>query len=243
MRRRRVSPVSCSPTCRWGPIPAVEARVGRSALDRIRLVAPTTPDARLAAVVQGARGFLYLIGRLGVTGARRTWPGTSARSWPGCRRPPTLPVAVGFGISTPAQAARVARLADGVVVGSALVERVGRDGVAGGRGVPAVAADRRWTAPAGGPGEGPDACSTGTPASSRFGGSLVFLAALALDPTWLRPPAGHAPAARRRGPAARQPDLPHQVRLPDPDRRARAGGGGDGRRRVRWLLPSGSASS
>lgn len=116
-----------------GSDPAVEAAVGASRLDLIRLVAPTTGPARLADAVAGAAGFIYLVARLGVTGASSALapdlPGTIAR----VRAATPLPVAVGFGISTPAQAATVAGLADGVVVGSALVD------VLGSRGVPAAA--------------------------------------------------------------------------------------------------------
>jgi len=113
-----------------GSDPAVERAVHASPLDLIRLIAPTTTGARLAEVVEGAEGFLYLVARLGVTGAStelaRGLEGYIAR----VRAASPLPLAVGFGISTPEQARTVAHLADGVVVGSALVERLGRDGPA-----------------------------------------------------------------------------------------------------------------
>jgi tryptophan synthase alpha chain len=110
----------------------VEAAVGESPLDLIRLVAPTTRADRLARAVAGAEGFIYLIARLGVTGATARLAGDLAESIARVRRATPLPIAVGFGISTPAQAATVAGLADGVVVGSAFVDRLGREGVAGG---------------------------------------------------------------------------------------------------------------
>ena len=94
------------------------------------LIAPTTPDARAARLAAASTGFVYLVSRLGVTGARRepdvAWAaGAIARL-----RPATpLPLAVGFGISTPAQAAAVGAVADGVIVGSALI-----DAYAGSRG-------------------------------------------------------------------------------------------------------------
>ena len=78
-----------------------------------------------------AQGFIYLVARLGVTGASRALADDLADSVARVRRATALPVAVGFGISTPAQAAIVARMADGVVVGSALVDALGHDGVAG----------------------------------------------------------------------------------------------------------------
>ena len=112
-----------------GSDPDVEAAVRASPLDLIRLIAPTTRLERLSAAVAGAEGFVYLVARLGVTGASSALapdlPGTIAR----LRAATPLPVAVGFGISTPAQAGAVAALAEGVVVGSALVDALGRGGV------------------------------------------------------------------------------------------------------------------
>jgi tryptophan synthase alpha chain len=87
------------------------------------LVAPTTPPARAERIAAASSGFLYLVSRLGVTGARREldlgWLGGALARL----RPVTvLPLAVGFGISTPAQAAAVGAVADGVIVGSALID-------------------------------------------------------------------------------------------------------------------------
>jgi tryptophan synthase alpha chain len=112
-----------------GGDPEVESAVQRSALDLIRLIAPTTRAERLAAAVKGAQGFVYLVARLGVTGATASLEAGLADSIEAVRRATRLPVAVGFGISTPEQARTVGRMADGVVVGSALVEILGRDGV------------------------------------------------------------------------------------------------------------------
>jgi tryptophan synthase alpha chain len=81
--------------------------------------------------VAGAQGFVYLVARLGVTGATASLARGLGESIAQLRQATTLPIAVGFGISTPAQAAEVGRLADGVVVGSALVDVLGRDGVSG----------------------------------------------------------------------------------------------------------------
>ncbi len=114
-----------------GADPAVEQTVRDSALDLIRLVAPTTDDRRLETAVSGATGFVYLISRLGVTGARDTVPADLDAQVRRIRAVTRLPVAVGFGISTPAQAAAAARAADGVVVGSALLDALAQDGVAG----------------------------------------------------------------------------------------------------------------
>jgi len=98
-----------------------EEWLGNSPLEFIRLVAPTTPRDRMAEIARHGSGFVYLISRLGVTGVQQdtatSLPDTIRR----LRSATTLPICVGFGISTPAQARQVAEHADGVVVGSALV--------------------------------------------------------------------------------------------------------------------------
>jgi tryptophan synthase alpha chain len=104
--------------------------VTSSALDLIRLIAPTTDDRRLTTAVSGASGFVYLISRLGVTGDRDSVPADLEPQVRRVRAVSRLPVAVGFGIGTPAQAAAAARHADGVVVGSALLDVLAKDGVA-----------------------------------------------------------------------------------------------------------------
>ncbi len=114
-----------------GSDPGIEGQVQRSQLDLIRLVAPTTRPERLARSVAGAQGFLYLVSRLGVTGASATLADDLEASVARVRSASPLPIAVGFGISTAEQAMRVGRLADGVVVGSALVDRLSASGVAG----------------------------------------------------------------------------------------------------------------
>jgi tryptophan synthase alpha chain len=116
-----------------GSDPAVEGAVTESRLDLIRLVAPTTRPERLQAAVAGAEGFVYLVARLGVTGASSALAAGLAESIGRVREATRLPVAVGFGISSAEQAAAVGRLADGVVVGSALVDALGSGGVAAAR--------------------------------------------------------------------------------------------------------------
>lgn len=108
-----------------GADPALEAQVAASPLALIRLLAPTTDADRLARAVAGAEGFLYLIARLGVTGAPTEVGGALAQAVARVRAVSDLPVAVGFGIGSGAQARAVAGVADGVVVGSALVRRLG----------------------------------------------------------------------------------------------------------------------
>lgn len=119
----------------------LERAVADSPLDLIRLVAPTTPPERISEIARGGSGFLYYISRTGVTGARDELRTELAEELGAVRAAVELPVAVGFGISTPEQAARVGSLADGVVVGSALVNALETGGVeAGARFVAALRA-------------------------------------------------------------------------------------------------------
>ena len=113
-----------------GADPGLESRLRPEGggMDLIRLVAPTTTPARAAEVADTSSGFLYYISRTGVTGAREALRKGIEREVSELRNVTDLPVAVGFGISTPAQAATVAGIADGVVVGSALVEVARRAG-------------------------------------------------------------------------------------------------------------------
>jgi tryptophan synthase alpha chain len=89
------------------------------------LLAPTANDARIRYVVRRAGGFLYLVSLIGVTGARDHLPASLEAFVARVRAATDLPLAVGFGIGTPEQAARVARIAEGVIVGSALIKAVG----------------------------------------------------------------------------------------------------------------------
>jgi len=94
----------------------------------IRLATPTTDAARLPRVLDGAAGFLYYVSVAGVTGLQQAEGGSIDAAVARLKGETDLPVAVGFGIRTPEQAAAVARVADGVVVGSAIVELIGRHG-------------------------------------------------------------------------------------------------------------------
>lgn len=98
-----------------------EQWLGESGLDFIRLVAPTTPADRMAEISRNGGGFVYLISRMGVTGEQATISAELPETLARLRSATNLPICVGFGISTPQQAASVAKLGDGVVVGSALV--------------------------------------------------------------------------------------------------------------------------
>jgi tryptophan synthase alpha chain len=96
----------------------------RAGVATVLLVAPSTPDERVGTICRRSRGFVYAVGRMGVTGERSELA-ASAREVAGRARAATdLPVCVGIGISTPAQAVEVCEVADGVVVGSALVRRL-----------------------------------------------------------------------------------------------------------------------
>jgi len=93
-------------------------------LDPIFLVAPTTSDERLARIAQQARGFIYAVSRAGVTGARDEMTRDAETLVQRVRAVSDLPVAVGFGVSTPEQVREVWRFADAAVVGSAIVREI-----------------------------------------------------------------------------------------------------------------------
>ena len=109
--------------------PELEGTLERAGLDLIRLLAPTTAPERVARVAEGGRGFLYYISRAGVTGAQQALRAELADEVDRLRERVGLPVAVGFGISSPEQAREVAGVADGVVVGSALIHRLDAGGI------------------------------------------------------------------------------------------------------------------
>lgn len=108
-----------------GADPDREAWIGAGPLAFIRLVAPTTPLARMKEISAHGRGFVYLISRLGVTGVQNDMAAELPATVQRLRTASTLPVCVGFGVSGPEQAAAVAQIADGVVVGSAIVRAAG----------------------------------------------------------------------------------------------------------------------
>lgn len=110
---------------------ALERTFQESPLSFVRLVAPTTPRDRLEHIAAEAQGFLYYVGSMGVTGARRDLRADTLAEVASLRSRVDVPVAVGFGISTPEQARRMADVADGVIVGSALIDALDRDGDAG----------------------------------------------------------------------------------------------------------------
>jgi tryptophan synthase alpha chain len=103
------------------PEEAATEWISASPLRRISLIAPTTPLERMQRIVKTSSGFIYYVSREGVTGMQSGLPPNIAQPLHLIRQNTSLPICVGFGISTPEQAHFVANLADGVVVGSALV--------------------------------------------------------------------------------------------------------------------------
>ncbi|MDR2768103.1 MAG: tryptophan synthase subunit alpha [Treponema sp.] len=108
----------------------VRGRIPDKAVDIISLVAPTSRD-RIREIARASTGFLYLVSSLGVTGIRNNIETDLASMIAEVRKevsPEKLPAAVGFGVNTPAQAAEIARIADGVIVGSAIVKIIAEYG-------------------------------------------------------------------------------------------------------------------
>ena len=110
-------------------LPPDEAALNRdlavgAGLKHIRLIAPTTPPERVALLARSAEGFIYALSRTGVTGAHGAPSDKIAEFVSSIKAHTGVPVCVGFGISTPEQAAMVAAAADGVIVGSAIVKQV-----------------------------------------------------------------------------------------------------------------------
>lgn len=91
-------------------------------IDIVRLVAPTTGDDRLPVVLEGSSGFVYYVSITGITGTSSPTKASLAAALPRLRRVTDLPVAIGFGVRTPEQAADAVRVADAAVVGSALMD-------------------------------------------------------------------------------------------------------------------------
>jgi tryptophan synthase alpha chain len=106
----------------------LRAEADAAGLDLIHLVAPTSTPERMRKIARASRGFVYMVSLTGVTGERAALAPDLAVQLRALRAVTTKPVCVGFGISSPAQAASVGRLADGVIVGSAIVRLVEQHG-------------------------------------------------------------------------------------------------------------------
>ena len=109
----------------------VELRQRPEGLKMIRLIAPTTPPERIALIAKAAEGFVYFVSREGVTGEQATVSTSLGEQAAAIRAVTDLPVVVGFGISNPAQAREAAGPVDAVVVGSAIVRKIGEHGAGG----------------------------------------------------------------------------------------------------------------
>ena len=105
----------------------LEARANKHKLDLIYLLAPTSTEERISLVAEKCRGFIYLVSLTGVTGARQTLPLGLEDFVKRVRQKAQQPLCVGFGVSNPEQARRVARIADGVIVGSRLIQLMEQD--------------------------------------------------------------------------------------------------------------------
>jgi len=100
----------------------------KTGLKRIRLIAPTTPEKRIAQLTTGASGFIYYVSREGVTGERTEVAASLPERVAAIRATTSLPIAVGFGISSAEHVRQVAKHADGIVVGSAIVKQIAEFG-------------------------------------------------------------------------------------------------------------------
>jgi tryptophan synthase alpha chain len=103
---------------------------GKSGVDLIYFLAPTSVEERIKMVANKARGFIYLVSIAGVTGARNELPPDLGKFISRVKQLAKQPVCVGFGISTPEQAARIAQTADGVIIGSKLIQLLETDDAA-----------------------------------------------------------------------------------------------------------------
>ena len=106
---------------------ALEAITRRQSLDLIYLLAPSSTEKRIRLVAEKSRGFIYLVSITGVTGAREILPANLKGFVARVRKVTTQPLCVGFGISNPEQAKQIARIADGVIVGSRLIQLMESD--------------------------------------------------------------------------------------------------------------------
>jgi tryptophan synthase alpha chain len=107
---------------------ALGPQLRAAGIDLVRLATPTTDAARLPTVLEGASGFVYYVSVAGITGLQQAAQHSIDDAVAALKAATDLPIAVGFGIRTPEQAANVARVADGVVIGSAIVEIVAQHG-------------------------------------------------------------------------------------------------------------------
>jgi tryptophan synthase alpha chain len=101
------------------------AAISRSPLQLIHMLAPTSPAERMEKIARNAKGFIYLVSVTGITGERKSLAEGLSELIASVREHTSVPVCVGFGISTPEQAKEVGKMADGVIVGTACVRTIG----------------------------------------------------------------------------------------------------------------------
>ena len=118
--------------------PELDAPARQAGLDLVRLATPTSDAHRLPKIVERASGFLYYVAITGITGTHSAEAGAVYEAVARLRRFTNLPIVVGFGIKTPQQAADIARVADGAVVASALVDRLARNLDPAGKALPGL---------------------------------------------------------------------------------------------------------
>jgi len=106
----------------------LETSASKHKLDLIYLLTPTSTEERISLVAEKSRGFIYLVSLTGVTGARQTLPLELEDFVERVRQKARQPLCVGFGVSNPEQAKRAARAADGIIVGSRLIQLIEQDG-------------------------------------------------------------------------------------------------------------------
>ncbi len=116
------------PLCESGPWRRAASEAG---IEPVLLAAPTTPEERLTELCGASRGFVYAVGLLGVTGERSSLAASATEIAARCKAVTDRPVLVGVGVSSPDQAAEVVEVADGVIVGTAVVRRLMESGAAG----------------------------------------------------------------------------------------------------------------
>ena len=238
---RWASPACSSPTCRRAAIRPSNRAVQASTLDLIRLIAPTTRPDRLAAAVEGAQGFVYLVARLGVTGASRVAGRRSgrldragARGRPRCRSPSDS-------ASPPPEQARDRRAAWPTAWWSAARwwTPSARDGVPRASAASCASSGPGSTRPRRWPEHGPSAAAArrATPGCCRWAALVLTAAALAVDPRWLDQPVATLILMPASSAPAGGPGPAQQVLLPDPDPACRRWSGAVDRRvRRRWSL-------
>ncbi len=102
------------------------AGIDRQGVSQVFLVSPTSTEERIKKIAEASSGFIYLVSSVGITGKRREISSATADQVRSIRQYSSLPILIGFGISNPEQAAEVAKIADGIIIGSAIVDMIAK---------------------------------------------------------------------------------------------------------------------